>query len=91
VRIEQLGLARRVAQRFELSGADFLMVGDAQFLLGNVAGLARDRHDLKAVAFEYAAQHVGMIDETDAVRDADLAIAMRLANCTISSTRVHLQ
>jgi len=36
-------------------------------------------------------EHVGVVDEADAVGDAELAVAHAFANWTISSTRVHLQ
>jgi len=78
VLVQELGLAHRVAQRFELPRPDLLAVGDAEILLGDAAGLACGGHHLEAVALEYAAQHVGVVDEADAIGDADPAVAHAL-------------
>ncbi len=74
MRVQQLGLAHRVAQGFELPRAHLLVVGDSHLFLRDAARLAGNRHHLEAMALENAAKDVSVIDETDAVGDADLLV-----------------
>ena len=78
VGVEQFGLGDRVAECFEIAGADLLAVLQADVFLGNVAVLAGDGGHFEAVAFEDAGEHVGVVDEADAVGDADLLEAHAL-------------
>ena len=73
--IEHPCLGQGIAQRFELAGAYFFLVGKSEFFFWNAAVLARDRDHFKAVTLEYGAKHVCVVDETDAVRDTDLPVA----------------
>ncbi len=68
--LEQFGLAYRVADRLKITGTDFLLVLDAEFFLWDAAVLACDRSDLEPVTLEDAAQDLGVIDKTNAGRDA---------------------
>src|SRR5450759_2521379 len=71
-------MAHRIAHCLELAGTNFLLVGDSHIFLRDAAGLAGDRHDLEAMALQDGAQYLRVIDEADAVRDADLAVAHAL-------------